>query len=163
MMGCGFMRHTALERIWGRAGRILAVLALAAGLGACAGGWSGSAGEAPQSPPYAGIALPDGYNIDGGETVVLGEGDRWNGRLVYTIGSSATDMFDFYRRQMPQFGWTEVSLVRADTSVLTFSSQGTNRIANVSIKNRRFPPWGSIVSVVVAPIGAGPPSAMPRS
>lgn len=143
--------------------RALAAIALAAAMGACAGGWSGSAGDAPHAPPYAGVALPDGYSIDGGETVVLGEGDRWTGRLVYTIGSSATDMFDFYRRQMPQLGWTEVSLVRADTSVLTFSSLATNRIANVNIRSRRFPPWGSTVSVVIAPTGAGQAPAMPRS
>ena len=159
MMGCGLTRHGALRLL----GQMVAAAALAATVGACAGGWSGSAGDAPHSPPYAGIPLPDGYSVDGGETVVLGEGDRWNGRLVYTINSSATDMFEFYRRQMPQHNWTEVSLVRADTSVLTFASQGTNRLANVNIKSRRFPPWGSIVSVVVAPTGGGQPASMPRN
>jgi hypothetical protein len=159
MMGRDFMRHDARRRL----GRMLTAIALAAALGACAGGWSGSAGDAPHAPPYAGIPLPDGYSVDGGETVVLGEGDRWNGRLVYTINSSPTDMFDFYRRQMPQHNWTEVSLVRADTSVLTFASQGTNRLANVSIRSRRFPPWGSIVSVVVAPTGSSQPASQPRN
>ena len=159
MIGWNLTRHGALRHVGG----FLVTLALAAAVGACAGGWSGSAGDAPQSPPYAGIPLPDGHSIDGGETVVLGEGDRWSGRLVYTINSSPTDMFDFYRRQMPVHAWTEVSLVRAEISVLTFASQGTNRLANVNIRSRKFPPWGSIVSVVVAPTGAGQPTAMPRN
>ncbi len=111
--------------------------------------------DAPVGPvQITGIALPDGYSINNSRTIVLGEGDRWTGRLSYTIGSSPSDMFDFYRRQMPSYGWTEIAVVRAENSVLTFSSPNTGRVATVQIGPRMV--YGSSVDVVIAQqAGAG--------
>jgi hypothetical protein len=142
-------------------GRLAAAVFIISALAACGGGRSGDV-VGPQQ--ITGIALPEGYSINRGETIVLGEGDRWTGRLVYEINSSAGDMFDFVRRQMPVFGWSEVSVVRAHTSTLTFSSPGTGRVATVNITPRQLPPWGSVVSTVVSPIGgAAPAPAAPQS
>jgi hypothetical protein len=100
---------------------------------------------------FSGIALPQGYDLNEKETLVLGEGERWTGRLVYSIDSSAEDMFDFMRRQMPAMGWTEISIVRAKTNVLTYSSAGTGRFATVEISPDWL--WGSTVRMIIAPIG----------
>ena len=140
----------------------LAVIAAALTLAAC-DTFRGSGSDTPVGPQQiTGVALPEGYSLEPSRTVVLGEGDRWTGRVHYTINSSAGDMFDFYRRQMPRFGWTEVQVVRAETSTLTFTSAGTGRAATVQIMPRTL--WGSRVDMVVSPTGGQtmPPSA-PRS
>ena len=127
-------------------------LAVLAGIAVLAAGCaSDSGGGPPAVPQITGIALPQGYSIDSGKTILLGEGERWTGRLNFTINSSAGDMFDFYRRQMPGFGWSEIAVVRAETSVLTFSHSGSNRVATVQITARTL--WGSIVEMVVSPAG----------
>ena len=145
----------ALARRWLAAGAALVLLTN------CAGGWSGTASDGQTPNPFAGIALPEGYSLDHSETLILGEGERWTGRLVYSINSSNSDMFEFIRRQMPALGWTEVAVVRASTSVLTYASSSTGRVATIHLTGRYFPPWGSHVSVVVGPTGEAPMGVAP--
>lgn len=93
------------------------------------------------------LPLPRGYSLDAKETVVLGEADRWTGKIVYDINSNADDMLEYIRREMPGFGWQELSVFRANVSVLTFQRQG--RVATVQIRRGRL--YGSEVEMVVAP------------
>lgn len=115
-------------------------------------GDSDTGADAPV-PVVGGIALPQGYSVDRGRSLVLGEGDTWTGRFVYTINSKPDDMVTFFRRQMPGFGWEEVSVVHAEQSVLTFISPRTARAATIRIEGRTF--WGSRIDMVVAPSRGG--------
>jgi hypothetical protein len=81
----------------------------------------------------SGTALPAGYHIDPGRSLILGEGDNWTGRLSYTATGTADEVFDFLRREMPNFGWQEINSVRSDISFLTFASPATSRIATLQI------------------------------
>lgn len=93
------------------------------------------------------VPLPAGYSLNHSDTFILGEGDHWSGRLAYSINSSADDMFNFIRQQMPAMGWHEVSVYRAPVSVLTYTRG--NRVATVRISSGTF--YGSNVEMVVAP------------
>ncbi len=140
--------------------RTLFLLGLLA-LGACNAMGSGSSDTgAPAAPvgQISGIALPSGHTVDQSNSLVLGEGDRWTGRYTYTQNSKPADMLDYYRREMPSYGWTEISVVRAETSVLTFQSPSTQRLATVQITPRTL--FGSRVSITVAPV-TGSGGAMP--
>jgi hypothetical protein len=98
----------------------------------------------------AGTALPAGYNIDANRSLILGTGDSWTGRLSYTASGSADEVFDFLRREMPNFGWIEISAVRSDINLLTFDHDATGRIATVRIE--RGTVLGSTrVDMIVAP------------
>src|SRR3546814_5242445 len=77
------------------------------------------------TPQISGVALPEGYSLDSNRTIILGEGDRWIGRLSYSINSSADAMFDFVRGEMANHGWKEVAVVRAETSQLTLDRKST--------------------------------------
>jgi hypothetical protein len=128
-------------------------------LAGCANG-SDSAGASGSPAPgtsqggqFAGIALPSSYSLDSGKSLALGVGERWIGRIVFTSGTSSGDMFDFYRSEMPKYGWSEGAVVRAETSILTFNSLATNRTAVVQISSRTL--GGAYVEMVVSPNGAG--------
>src|SRR5690349_8136621 len=82
----------------------------------------------------AGTALPAGYNIDAGRSLILGSGETWTGRLSYTATGSADEVFDFLRHEMPNFGWIELNAVRSDINLLTFQHDSTNRIATLRIE-----------------------------
>lgn len=137
---------------------ILAATLLVAGCNAMGSGSSGSSSAPQGSSQVAGIALPSGYSVDQGQTVVVGEGDRWTGRFVYTINSGAGDMLEFYRSQMAGLGWAEVAVARAETSVLTYSSASTARVATVQITPRTL--FGSRVTITVSPASGAPAPAL---
>jgi hypothetical protein len=142
--------------------RRAAAFVLLVGLSGCADGSAVTASNAPTAQDEAagstaqlmilakGTALPAGYKVDNGRTMIFGTDEKWTGRLSYTATGSADEVFDFLHREMPNFGWAEISAMRSDSSLLTFTSQSTGRIATISI--RRGSVIGSTqVDMVVAP------------
>jgi hypothetical protein len=103
------------------------------------------------APMVAGTALPPGYKIDSDRTLILGADDRWTGRLSYTTSTNADDTFDFLRREMPNFGWSEMTAMRSDTSLLTFQSESTGRVATIYIARGGMLGGGVHVDMVVSP------------
>ena len=93
------------------------------------------------------IPIPIRAEIDMDKSLVLGGGDAWIGRLVMTTGYGAYDMFDFFKKKLPEFGWAEFTSVRASTSVLTYTRQ--NRVATIQIVSNTL--RGSESTVTVSP------------
>src|SRR5262249_32527368 len=114
-----------------------AVLALAA----CSSGSSSGSGDtnsgvaAPSFNQFTDIPLPEDAHMDRHSTLVVGQGENWMGRLDYTLRwSSAPQLFDFYKAQMPNYKWQEISSVRAAISVMTY--RRGDRIATIQIEDR---------------------------
>lgn len=142
-------------------------LVLILGLAGCAEGPAVTANNAPSAADEAaagstaqlmvlakGTALPAGYKIDPSRTMIFGTDEKWTGRLTYTAAGSADEVFDFLHKEMPNFGWVEISAMRSDNSLLTFSSESTGRLATINI--RRGSVIGSTqVDMVVAPQTGG--------
>lgn len=93
------------------------------------------------------IPIPEGATMDIDRTLILGAQERWIGRLSLSTKISAPAAFDTFQSQMPQFGWAEVSAVRSETSVLTFS-QG-ERVATIQIAPTTF--GGANVDITMSP------------
>ncbi len=89
--------------------------------------------------------------MDVDQSLLLGHGESWVGRLVYTTGGSTGAVYDLYKSDMPGFGWQEITSVRASISVQTW--QRADRVATVQIRDTTF---GVETIVTVAPaVGAG--------
>ena len=86
-------------------------------------------------------------------TILFGTNDAWTGRLSYSTGSSADEVFEFLHKEMPRFGWTEVTSMRANPSLFTFNSPSTGRMATITII-RNLPLSATKVDMVVAPNAA---------
>lgn len=101
--------------------------------------YSGSSGPAavaarPSSQivrQFTGIPLPPDNALDLERTVIVGGEDDWLGRILLAVPSSPGDAIEFYRREMPRYGWTELAVTRSTTSVLTY--QANDRIATIQI------------------------------
>lgn len=141
-----------------RALRLVAAVGVVLALGACAKQDSvTAAGGAPTGNDgfnlptiTAGTALPAGYKIDTDRTMIFGMDERWTGRLSYSTKTNADEVFAFLHREMPNFGWVEMSSMRSDNSVMTFGSETTGRMAIITI--RRGSAVGSTqVDMVVSP------------
>ena len=84
-----------------------------------------------QAQQFTDIPIPNGARMDLDRTLILGPRETWIGRLVFTSSVATSDLFDFYNRELPRFGWVGITAVRAATSVLSFSRG--DRIATVQI------------------------------
>ncbi len=120
------------------------------------GGSGGNATPGPGFTKFSDIPMPANNTIDLERSLILGGDQQWTGRLVINSGSSVADMYEFYRREMPNFGWQEVTTVRAANSVLVFL-QGT-RVATVQIAPNRGLLGGATVDLTMAPRGGAVPN-----
>jgi hypothetical protein len=124
--------------------RKLGIVVFAAlALGACGlTGQSASTGSAsnpndknaspgPGFVRFTDVPMPANATVDLNNLFVMGNDGAWFGRIVMTPSSSVADMYEFYRREMPRFGWAEVSNIRSANSVLVY--QQGDRVATIQI------------------------------
>lgn len=130
---------------------------------------SGGAGKAAKGQSsqtqFGDIPVPRGRKINVDRTVVVGT-QVWFGQLTYDTSHGAAAMFDFYGRELPNYGWRKITSVRAQTSFMTYDRQ--NRVMTIAIQENRI--RGSEVTITVspreetpapAPTGAVMPGASP--
>lgn len=86
-------------------------------------------------------------------TLVVGTQD-WFGQLALNANQGTVSIFDFYRNRLPQFGWNEITSVRAPTSVLTYDRE--DRILQMQISATTL--RGSEILITVSPRGKPAPS-----
>ena len=99
-------------------------------------GVSGSEGLPPEQLSFAkfkDIPIPDGAVMDMENTVIFGSDDEWFGRLSIKPRLSHAETFDFFRYEMPNLSWKEITNVRATSSVLSYEKD--QRIVTIQITN----------------------------
>ncbi|MDA1091427.1 MAG: hypothetical protein O3A85_14090 [Proteobacteria bacterium] len=114
-----------------------------------ASGKSPSAGAAKQQAAqveYSDIPVPKGRKINVDKTVIVGT-DIWYGQLTFDTSHSAESMFEFYTRELPNYGWRKITSARAQTSILAYDRQ--NRVMTMAIQPNRI--RGSEVMITVSP------------
>lgn len=137
------------------------VLALSLAVSACAGRMNSvltpDAGKDDQKAPmqasftrFPDLPMPVKAELNMGKTLVFGTNDAWIGRMVISSSHGSNDMFDFYKQEMPGFGWQEITSVRSETSVMTYTRG--QRVATIQIAGTTFK--GANVTITVSPKGA---------
>ncbi len=135
-------------------------LALIAGLSVgCTSTSLGSANYAgpdsvqPQKPVQllGQLALPPGAIIRGDQSLIIGAGDNWVGRVVMDVGKDMDAAYRYFLESYPSQGWTVVSAVRGKTSLVVMTRQ--ERTATVEMAEGG---WGSsgTVTMTMAPRNA---------
>jgi len=77
------------------------------------------------------IPLPETANIDLNKSMVMGGGNTWTGHLVYYTNKSQEQVIDFVTTQMSGTGWTKLSELRGNESVITYIKE--KRVATVRV------------------------------
>ena len=103
---------------------------------------------------FPNLPIPTGSKINIEKTLVFGS-KPWFGQLALKSSSSTSRLFDFYRENLPQYGWQEVTSVRAPTSILTYSSP--ERVLAIAIQSATL--TGSHVTLTVSPRGEVTPQS----
>jgi hypothetical protein len=94
-----------------------------------------------------GLPIEEASRMDIKKSLVFGSDSEWFGRINLIVNMSGAEVFDFYRYEMPNFGWKEITSIRSDISLITYERAG--RIANVRIDSSSS--RGTEVWVTVSP------------
>lgn len=95
------------------------------------------------------LPLPKGSRLLNDQSLILGGGNSWAGRLVLAVAQTPTETFSFFRDQYPAAGWTLVSSTKAKNSILVFLKQ--DRTATVEIAEATGLGAKSNVTLTIAP------------
>jgi hypothetical protein len=104
----------------------------------------------PHFSDFTDIPRPASASMDLDRTLIFGNADNWVGRLAFTSRQTNIELFDFFKQEMPRFGWEEVTSVRSTVSVLTYKRM--DRVALLQIKAGTI--YGAYVELTVSPKGA---------
>jgi hypothetical protein len=132
-------------------------------LGGCASGGFGSTESLDniQQQLLGDMPLPQGSKISNEQSIILGGGAQWTGRIVISTPQGPTDTFTFFREQFPKAGWTGISSIKAKTSILVFA-KGDRTVTLEINESGTFSSGGSIVNLTAAPKGGtGPVNVTP--
>lgn len=104
----------------------------------------------PHFSDFTDIPRPSSANMDLDRTLIFGNADSWVGRLAFSSKLSTIELFDFFKQEMPRFGWEEVTSVRSTVSVLTYKRM--DRVAMMQIRSGTI--YGSYAELTVSPKGS---------
>ena len=82
------------------------------------------------------LPFPVGSKMNIERTFIVGSGESWYGQILIEAPSDANNSFDFYKQKLNEYGWNELSSVRAQTSILTYMRE--NRILVIQISQPRI-------------------------
>ena len=124
----------------------LAMIACSA-MGGTAMGTDSTVTEATAKQLTGDVPIPPGATIKQQDTLVMGAGSTWTGRLNLTVSGEPQAVFTYFRDSLPGSGWTLTSSSFSKLSLLTFTKG--DRVANVQLQSTGF--GGNEVMITVAP------------
>ena len=137
--------------------RLSASLSLIFFLGACA-----SSGDSPTGTPsevqeiqsqlLGDMPLPAASKIIGSDSLIIGRGDNWVGRVVLSGVQTPTDIYAFFQAEYPKAGWTTVSAVKSKSSILVFTKG--DRTSTVEVSEGSFGGPKTIITITASPKNA---------
>lgn len=77
------------------------------------------------------LSLPTGARLLSDQSLIIGAGDNWVGRVVLDVGRNPDAAYAFFLDTYPAQGWSVVSAVRGKTSLLVLTRQ--ERTATVEL------------------------------
>ncbi len=133
---------------------VLSGCAQTAGIAPSGGSVIGKDGKGNQvATQFSDLPVPKGAKMNVDKTVVVGT-KTWFGQLTLDTSHGADVMFNFYSRELPNYGWRRIASIRAPTSILTYERQ--NRVLYIAIQPSRI--RGSEITIPVSPKEETPPT-----
>lgn len=113
--------------------RVLPAIFLSALLAGCASAppMTTADGKPVTSEALTGVLLPAGAVFKPEQSLVIGTGEQWVGRVVADVGRDVEGAFRYFQDTWTAQGWTLISAVRGKTSLLVFTKQ--DRTATVEL------------------------------
>lgn len=135
---------------------LLSTFILLAGCATTSGTDTGNgSGNGTMNDLIVNTQLPAGAKINHGQSLIMGSGENWIGRVVMELSQNPNAAYSFFLEQYPQQGWTLVSAVRGKSSLLVFTK--ADRSATVELTEAGVM-GGSLATLTVSPKSTLPPA-----
>lgn len=95
------------------------------------------------------LPIPRGARLSNDQSLILGGGNSWAGRIVMSVAETPTETFSFFRDRYPAAGWVLMSSTKAKNSILVFIKQ--DRTATVEIAEGSGMGSKSNITLTIAP------------
>ena len=82
------------------------------------------------------IPIPLNSKLDKKESIIISKRNGWLGRLTFNTSQTQITVFDFFRNELPKFGWKKLSEISSETSLLNY--QNRTRFASIQISDKFF-------------------------
>ena len=76
--------------------------------------------------------LPPGSRVIHEQSLILGAGDNWVGRLAVDVGRDTSAAYNFFLEQYQRTGWNLIAASRGKTSLLVFTKPDRSATIEVS-------------------------------
>jgi hypothetical protein len=103
------------------------------------------------------MPIPQGATVRPQESLVMGSGNRWMGRISLTVPGEPQTVFAYFRDGLPGSGWALTSSSYSKLSLLTFSKG--DRVATVQLQVSNFGVNEVTITVTPAVVPSGRPAA----
>jgi len=94
------------------------------------------------------IPIPIKSTLIRDDSIIISRKIGWSGRLAFDTSENQIDVFDFFRNELPKFGWKKISEISSESSLLNY--QNNQRFASIQIFDRTL--FGSTVKITVTEI-----------
>ena len=94
------------------------------------------------------IPIPVNSKLQREESIIISRKIGWSGRLVFETTEDQIEVFDFFRNELPKFGWKKISEISSESSLLNY--QNNQRFASIQIFENTF--FGSKVKITVTEV-----------
>lgn len=94
------------------------------------------------------IPIPVNSKLIREDSIIISRKVGWSGRLVFDTSENQIDVFDFFRNELPKFGWKKISEVSSESSLLNY--QNNQRFASIQIFEKTL--FGSKVKITVTEV-----------
>jgi hypothetical protein len=91
------------------------------------------------------LPIPLNSKLDKEKSIIFSKKNGWYGRLTFNTSEKQINVYDFFRNELPKFGWKKLSEISSETSILNYQNQA--RLALIQIKENLI--YGSNVMVTV--------------
>ena len=98
------------------------------------------------------LPIPPGAKIIADQSLIIGSGDTWVGRLRLDVGRDVTTAYQYFLDSFQGQGWTLQAAVRSKTSLLVFTRSG--RSATIEFQDTPRLVGGTTVTLTMAPLGS---------
>ena len=98
------------------------------------------------------MPIPPGAKIIADQSLIIGSGDAWVGRLNMDVGRDVAAAYKYFLDAFQGQGWTLQSAVRSKTSLLVFTHAG--RSATIEFQDAPKLVGGATVTLTMAPLAA---------
>ena len=94
------------------------------------------------------IPIPINSKLKRDDSIIISRKVGWSGRLVFDTSENQIEVFDFFRNELPKFGWKKISEISSESSLLNYKNN--NRFASIQIFEKTL--FGSKVKITVTEV-----------